>query len=336
MRVAIIGGGFYGCIIGLELIKHQDLDVVIFERHDNLLTGATVANQHRLHLGFHYPRCDTTITQAKESFDMFLAAYPEAAKEIKNNIYCVHKDGEVSGQQFLEKMRQHGLSFDEVPHHSRMLCADALEISVRVPEMMLDLRQLRESVLNNVLRSRIEVKLATKVWPEELESDYDFIINCTYTNPGVGIGLRTKSELAVMLLLKSGEEWRDQAITVMDGQFCSIYPAGDGLHTLSSVRHTPAIKCSSADTLEKIAKTLDKEDWQKIESNILEHASSLVDLTGLAVIGKYVTIKTKLEQDINDFRGTIVLSKDKVISVMSGKLSCAFLAAREISKILGK
>ena len=58
MKVAIIGGGFYGCYIAQTLIRNftDNISVDIFEGEKNLLTGAATNNQCRLHLGFHYPR----------------------------------------------------------------------------------------------------------------------------------------------------------------------------------------------------------------------------------------------------------------------------------------
>lgn len=334
MRIAIIGGGFYGCVTALALCE-SGVEVVLFERHSELLRGAIMSNQHRLHLGFHYPRCDKTINQAIAGFSRFVEAYPSAVKDIEKNIYCVHKKGFVSGQGYAEKMLQHGLAFESLATCDRLKRPEDIELVIKTGEKMLDLARLRELVLAQVSQSQIILRLGTCADISVEKENFDWVINCTYTDPGAGCDLRSKSELAVMLLLRSSDGWRGKAITIMDGPFCSIYPAGEGLHTLSSVVHTPAIKAGSAAILEKAAAALDEKDWDLIEKNIWDHAASMIDLDGLEKIGRYVTVKTKIENDENDFRGTVVFQKDNVISVMAGKISCAFLAVDDIKKILG-
>lgn len=334
MRIAVIGGGFYGCVIALRL-NQLGIHVDLFEKKPELLRGAIMANQHRLHLGFHYPRCDLTIGQAKDSFDEFCREYPSAVEDIAQNFYCVHSDGFVSGKEYADKMSEHGLPFSECPVPSFIKNKSDIELSVLVPEKMIRLSELRDRVLDQVGLSHVNVILGADRRPSQISDDYDFVINCTYTEPGEDVSLQTKSELAVMLLAETPRSWSGKAITIMDGPFCSIYPAGENLHTVSSVAYTPALKGASSRMLEKIATSLDKDDWNYIDSRILDHASGLVDTEGFKVVGRYTTIKTKMERDVNDFRGTAVFQEGNVIAVLPGKISCAFLAAREIIKKLG-
>lgn len=55
MNIAIIGAGWFGCLIADELLK-RNYKVRIFERENEIFNNASGNNQNRLHLGFHYPR----------------------------------------------------------------------------------------------------------------------------------------------------------------------------------------------------------------------------------------------------------------------------------------
>ncbi|AXS40727.1 FAD-dependent oxidoreductase [Breoghania sp. L-A4] len=50
----VIGGGIFGCLSAIELSK-LGLSVKLLERESSLMQGATLNNQNRLHLGYHYP-----------------------------------------------------------------------------------------------------------------------------------------------------------------------------------------------------------------------------------------------------------------------------------------
>jgi glycine/D-amino acid oxidase-like deaminating enzyme len=52
----VIGGGFYGCEIALELVRLGFEKVVLVEREPGLLRRASFVNQARIHNGYHYPR----------------------------------------------------------------------------------------------------------------------------------------------------------------------------------------------------------------------------------------------------------------------------------------
>lgn len=53
MRVAVVGGGIQGCAVALELAA-RDVDVVLFERRDQILAGASRHTEGKIHLGFVY------------------------------------------------------------------------------------------------------------------------------------------------------------------------------------------------------------------------------------------------------------------------------------------
>ena len=54
-NIVVIGCGIFGAEIALK-VSSMGLSVKVFEANDDILLGASMNNQNRLHLGFHYPR----------------------------------------------------------------------------------------------------------------------------------------------------------------------------------------------------------------------------------------------------------------------------------------
>ena len=71
-KLAIVGGGFYGCYIAKKLKDKfkSKIDVHIFE-NKKLILEAGSNNQYKLHLGYHYPRSNFTIRQTIDGSKKF-------------------------------------------------------------------------------------------------------------------------------------------------------------------------------------------------------------------------------------------------------------------------
>ena len=95
MKIAIIGGGFYGCYLAYNLIKDKN-KVTIFEKNKKILSEAAINNQYRLHKGFHYPRSTQTIKQTKQGANLFIKEFKKFVYFPKLNIYAVHKNSNIN------------------------------------------------------------------------------------------------------------------------------------------------------------------------------------------------------------------------------------------------
>ena len=92
MKLRMIGGGWYGCHLALSLLNdgHQ---VTLFERGYKLFSGASGANQSRLHRGFHYCRDAQTRLESQHSFGEFMASdYGDLTHSVRTNTYCIAND----------------------------------------------------------------------------------------------------------------------------------------------------------------------------------------------------------------------------------------------------
>ena len=70
-RIADVGGGWYGCHIGLAL-QSLHMDVQIYEKTSRPFHLASGNNQFRLHQGFHYARHHGTRVQSRDGFIRFM------------------------------------------------------------------------------------------------------------------------------------------------------------------------------------------------------------------------------------------------------------------------
>jgi glycine/D-amino acid oxidase-like deaminating enzyme len=79
MRVGVLGGGLQGCCVALALCE-REVEVVLFDKNDALLSRTAVANEGKIHLGYMYAG-DPTLSTAKTmmtgalSFAPFLERY---------------------------------------------------------------------------------------------------------------------------------------------------------------------------------------------------------------------------------------------------------------------
>ena len=93
MKIAIIGAGWFGCLIADELIK-KDYEVHIYEKEKKIFNNASGNNQNRLHLGFHYPRSEKQYYNQKKGFEEFKKNLGRFCKEYPKIIIFISKDKE--------------------------------------------------------------------------------------------------------------------------------------------------------------------------------------------------------------------------------------------------
>ncbi|OUS31467.1 hypothetical protein A9Q99_02540 [Gammaproteobacteria bacterium 45_16_T64] len=352
MKIAIIGGGFYGCCMAnsLKRLHGANIQIDIFDRSESLLSRAATNNQSRLHLGFHYPRSTETIAQTIAGVSSFVEEFGACIDYPKNNLYAVHRDGYVDFNEYMVAMDDHDLKYDVLPIENAPYFRNPSHIEgiIRVEEGVIRLADMASLILSKLDAKVYCSAIVTSVDPDrgvvttggKAYEGYDAIVNATYTDNNIGMPqekrFELKFELAAMALVESpyGD---DTALTIMDGPFVSLYPAGYGLSTLSSVTHTPFTSCSTVAELEtRLLKVRESGVDNQVIENILAHGNNVLDLDLRFddVKSVWVAPKAKFLHDLYDQRLADIRVHNKLISVMCGKLDAVHQTVDKVLKVL--
>lgn len=332
LRIAVIGGGWYGCHIASSLLA-LGFSVRLFEAHDRLFHEASGNNQFRLHLGFHYPRHSATRVQSRDGYSRFVERYPGLSQVVPENIYAVpHRDTLMDYQTYRLVMTSTGVDFSETARCSVELTdIDGYLTTTERVLLLAKARAYFHGHLSDVL------ELGHKVTAVEEQADkiyldgeaYDFVVDATW-------GHFSRPEMEViyeptMLLYFEGPK-SFPAITLVDGPLCSIYPTEErGVFTLSSVPHTPLGRSDSGAGARAIRDAVTAADVDRKVALMTEQVSRYVPSfrDSFRFLGPQLSVKTK-PVGASDDRSCHVWKRGRVFSVMSGKIDTVFFAVERI------
>lgn len=343
MKICVIGGGFYGCFTSLYL-ANLGHNISIFEKNNDIMKEAISNNQHRLHLGFHYPRCDFTIEQSKKTHDLFISTFPDCVEEVEENLYAIHKNSFVNLNSYLDKLDQHDVGYEIVEKYQyKHFFKNINEIQgiLKTKEKKINLLKLKDKIKKQLLKNN-NITIFTNhevTINDEKQKDYDYVINCSYTNPQIFLDkqdISVKHELCFMPLIEIlEEEYLDKCITIMDGPYSSLYQTEHkNIFTVSSVIYTPYFKSFNSKSLYKIKKTLTKKEISDISEEIIQDCKKYIKIPKYKIKDCYISQKCKILDDKNAYRGSFLLQKNNTITIMSGKISAIFDLLTQIEVIL--
>lgn len=267
---AIIGGGFFGCYLALELRRmHPDRSVVILEREPDLMRRASYNNQARIHNGYHYPRSLLTALRSHENFDRFVSEFGPCVDDKFEKYYAIGRiQSKVTAAQYETFIKRVGSPIERAaPEIRRMFSKDYIEDVFKVREYAFDAVVLKKLVAKRLENAQVKVMLHTEVETVEqissgqdklrvnvrdrqtkrkAEIDANTAFVCTYNTINTILhrsGFQTiplKHEWTEMAVVRVPKELEKVGVTVMCGPFFSFMPFPPlGLHTLSHVRYTP-------------------------------------------------------------------------------------------------
>jgi glycine/D-amino acid oxidase-like deaminating enzyme len=264
--VAVIGGGFFGCMIALHLRRHH-AHVALLESGGRLLGRASYNNQARVHNGYHYPRSALTAYRSRINFPRFVAQFDDCIDSDFEKYYAVARTlSKVTGAQYRRFFELIGAPIERAPRHiQRLFDPRLIEEVFTVQEYAFNADRLARRMARSLDESGVDVRLRWNVrgierQPHEIiqlvcESPGGLtalrtreVYNCTYSGLNRLLhasGLPTiplKHELTEMALVEMPAPLEGLGITVMCGPFFSAMPFPPrGLHTLSHVRYTPHV-----------------------------------------------------------------------------------------------
>lgn len=345
-KVAVVGGGIFGCTIASNLSK-EGINVDLYEKNNSIISQASFTNQYRIHKGYHYPRSKETAYQSKEGTISFQKEYPEAV--INGDIdhyYCISStDSLVSSSQYINFMDEVGLEYDI--SSLDVIKKDSVCLTVKVNELLFDPSILKNLCKKNLQKYNVNLLLNKEVDIQDLQK-YDYIINSTYSNINSLLPKKLHKdyqfELCEKPLVKLPESYKNKSIVIMDGPFMCIDPYGNtGYHVMGNVVHAihstnigkfPYIPKEYKNLLNKgIVKNPSITNIDKFISSSQSYFKNIEDLKH---IGSMFTFRTVLpNRDKDDARPTIV---DKItpkqLVVFSGKIPTCVEAYKKISNII--
>ncbi len=330
MKIGIVGGGWYGCHLGLVL-KRRGFDVEVHEAEADVLQLASVNNQARLHIGYHYPRCAVTRMQTVACFPRFMEAYPTFSKPIENNIYTVsHENSFLDFRTYCQIMAASGLDFTEVDPAAFGL--KGVDGAIATQERVLDFDEARRFFRKNLgdslfLNSRISSLVDTGDGVRLNGQKYDIAINCTWCALRTGqVKQNLFFEPTILLYYEATEPFYG-ALTVMDGPCFSVYPYDDKRYTLSHVACTARGHFASYAEAQAENDRLTAADIDAIRAAMTEEV--LKEFPSFADRFRYLSpqlcVKTKYENR-RASRDTSVKRHGNVLTVFSGKIDTVFIA----------
>lgn len=260
----VIGGGFYGANLALELRKRLPL-VQLIEREAGLLRRASYANQARVHNGYHYPRSILTAMRSRHNYDRFCHQFPGATVATFTQLYAVARRlSKVNASQYERFCRRIGAEIAPAPKQlAALFNSELIEAVFVVKEAAFDASAVAVVLGESLARRGVTVTLGAEasaiepgapnvVHVRDVNSGNTSrlsarqVFTCTYsaTNRLLFASrvplIPLRHELAELALVEVPDRLKGLGITVMDGPFFSVmpFPAAGG-HSFSHVRYTP-------------------------------------------------------------------------------------------------
>ena len=265
--ICIIGGGFYGCYIAKKIKENfKNIQIVIYEKNNDLLTEAAKNNQYRLHLGFHYPRSLQTIKQTQDGSKIFIKEFKNFISKPKKNIYLIHKNSIIKFSSYKKIFKKLKIKFSEIDlkkikflNNSKLYqgAINTNEQVILIDKLIPHLKKFMKK--NFQINFKNEIKKINSYTGEICDINnkikkFDYIINTTYTNPNLGLKKKYQIKYEIAGMVKIKNTLKNTAFTIMDGPFVSLYPRDNKEASISSVKYTPIKKFRKLSSLRKYIK----------------------------------------------------------------------------------
>ena len=356
-KVAMIGGGIFGCSAAIELGK-DSYDVTIFERGNNILGGASTVNHLRHHYGFHYPRSKETVEEVKKARESFEKEYGDCISEFFDDYYGVSLTGsKTTPQGFLEFCNDMKLPYEVAWPEEKYMDRSKIGICIKTPERVYDPDILKGIILRKMKGLSIRLKLNHQVIGGEIagkkkiepvigkgrdkqEEEFDYVINATYSNFNSfnrWFGFPRKKllyELMELLELYIPES-KKIGLTIMDGEFSSVLPRGEkGTFTLGHV-DASVLERRISDDLDPVV--ISSENTKTNKEEILRRGIEDFPFLKYAKIVKSLFVTRVVKPDVEDTDerpSEITCYGNGMYSIFGGKVITCVEIARKISNLV--
>ena len=239
-RIAIIGGGFYGCAIAENLTAHG-YECTIYEKRDRILAGTASKTLFRVHKGPHYPRSKETALQCLEGYNKFCNKFSECIDTSFTNYYFISSDqSKTTFDNFLDFCSAVNIKHEVISKGDCQNIINNCDGGIICREGVINVFRMHDyykkffsenvcEVLTNkeiicINRNGNRFVLKTDVYSYEA----DIVINCSFTDMNLGLGTlhHISNELAYQRTICFKCKTSDPVfgITVLDGKYPTIFP----------------------------------------------------------------------------------------------------------------
>ena len=366
-KIGIVGAGWYGCHLALELHKAGH-EVEVFEKQSDIFQGVSGSFGIRLHRGPHYPRSRFTRQSCHDSFDRFRASYPNLIIQHGQAIYA---QGDRDALGNLSKVPD--TVFSNVCHES----PDCKDIDLKAsgfqhlraafnldePSIVIGQR-LRNYFSKRPNDASINLHLSTCVDLVSRDNNicslqlsngccysFDVVINATGFQSLVPqkIDWQLPIDIAVTYqtcIALSYEDSRPEekpfSFIVMDGWFPCVMPAIDATEQRQGkyiLTHGNYTILGSFERPEQGRALLDHLDDATISVKIRPLVEREISRFWPGFLDRFTyqgwkgSVLAKLKTR-SEFRSSLVFEKDGVIHVFPGKVSNVFNASDEVMSLV--
>jgi len=325
-NIIIIGAGWYGCYSALLL--QSKYNVIMIEKKSDIFDNSSYYNQNRLHLGFHYPRNYSTRILCRKYFDRFQEKFNDLLNNIDNNFYLISNKSAIDYKTYNSIYSFENYDFElKKNEYFNNIDGNIFKVNEKVINSDKTKNYFKNNLKCNIIFNKNVINviinqnnLLTVVLGDGNEIICDMVIDCTFNS----LGLSKKKyiyEKTISLLFKKKSNIDFGAITIMDGNFCSLYPRDidNNIYTLTDVEHTPIYKSFDYAEIEK--KEITSEEVEKTNHKMIKKISLHYKNFNLnfEYVGYFLSNKTKLLSD-SDSRECIIENNNNIISVNCGKI----------------
>lgn len=319
-KIAIIGAGWVGCHLALKLRDHYD--VTVFDPFP--FEGASLLNQNRLHIGYHYARSHPTRKLCQNTFEAFMYDYGFLTEPVENNLYAVPMEESLIDARTIEAIFP-PLSW---PHQSiDVQYLKNTETVWRTPERYISPLKTKHFMTNQLSAllclERIDSSRLTA-----LQQDYSLIIDCT-NNSLLRPAMNEYFEAVAMFIYEIISPLPFGALTYIDGPLFSLYPFQDNTISLSHVVHSVIHSSPAPIALQDIAVS----DNRKCAAE--QHAATYWPAFSehLRFSRTVVSMKSK-RANASAYRAPLFKQKENILSCFTGKIQGIYLIEDRVREVL--
>lgn len=329
--IIIIGAGWYGCYAALLL--QQKYNVILIEKENDFFLKSSYYNQNRLHLGYHYCRDHKTRVLCKNGYDKFLSKFEKEqfVNKVEKNYYLISNNSLLDFETIFAIYKYQNYTFDVI---QSTFFKNVNENIMHVNECMIDSKMVKKFFLENISCKKMfntKVTLSNPrddpkiIFENNTIVDCDFIIDCTFN----ALNLSSKKyiyEKTISLLYRNKSETYFDAITMIDGNFFSLYPHDihNNIYSLTDVEFTPLIKSEKLEDIDNFVVTEEIIDVvkSKMENKVKYYYE--IFKNHFEYVGYFCSNKTKLVSCSDSRECNIEKINDKLITINCGKITGIF------------